>query len=99
MFGTVSYVPAKEAIHGVTDMMRAELLEEGEVTEEIAALAVLLERGGCLKPYFSQHEQKEMRARLKEMLNAPNGKLVKKYGRLCGEYDCNRNSAGHGTCS
>ena len=38
VFGTVSYVPAKEAIHGVTDMMRAELLEEGEVTEEIAAL-------------------------------------------------------------
>ena len=77
VFGTVSYVPAKESIHGVTDMMRAELLEEGEVTEEIAALTVLLECGGCLKPYFSQLEQKEMRARLKEMLNSPNGKLVK----------------------
>ena len=38
---------------------------------------ILLERGGCLKPYFSQFEQKEMRARLKALLNSPNGKLVK----------------------
>ena len=72
VFGTVSYVPTTEAIHGVTDMVRA-----GEVTEDIAALVILLERGGCLKPYFSQFEQKEMRARLKALLNSPNGKLVK----------------------
>ena len=77
VFGTVSYVPTTEAIHGVTDMVCAELLEDGEVTEDIAALVILLERGGCLKPYFSQFEQKEMRARLKALLNSPNGKLVK----------------------
>lgn len=77
VFGTISYVPTTEAIHGVTDMVRAELLEDGEVTEDIAALVILLERGGCLKPYFSQFEQKEMRARLKALLNSPNGKLVK----------------------
>ena len=33
VFGTVSYVPTTEAIHGVTDMVRAELLEDGEVTD------------------------------------------------------------------
>ena len=57
--------------------MRAELIEEGEITEETAALAVLLEKGRCLKQNFSQLEQKEIKDKFKKMANSPNGKLVK----------------------
>ena len=44
------YLPTREAINAVVDLVRAELLEEGEVTEDVAALVILLEQGKCLKP-------------------------------------------------
>ena len=31
------YLPTREAINAVVDLVRAELLEEGEVTEDVAA--------------------------------------------------------------
>lgn len=72
-----SYVPKKEAINRVIDMVRAELLEDGEVTEDIAALVILLEKSKSLKRYFSEFEQREMKNKLKEIVNSPNGKMVK----------------------
>lgn len=72
-----SYIPTAEAIRSVVEMMRAELLEDGEVTEETAVLVILLEKGKCLKPYFSKFEQKEMRKKIREIIDSPNGKLVK----------------------
>lgn len=71
------YVPTTDATRSVVEKMRAELLEEGEITEETAALAVLLEKGRCLKQYFSQFEQKEIKEKIKKISNSPNGKLVK----------------------
>ena len=44
------YRPTREAIHSVVDLVRAELLEEGEVTEDVAALVILLDKGKSLKP-------------------------------------------------
>ncbi len=41
--------PTPEAISGVVDMIRAELLEEGEITEDVVSLVVLMEKGNCLK--------------------------------------------------
>ena len=67
----------REAVRSVVEELRAELLEEGPVTEDAAALTVLLDKGKCLKPYFSQFEQKEMRRKLKALLDAPEGRLVK----------------------
>ena len=40
--GKSSYVPNQEAVELVIDKVRAEMLEEGTVTEEVAALIVLL---------------------------------------------------------
>ena len=78
LFGTkTAWVPAREAVRSVVEELRAELLEEGPVTGDAAALAVLLDKGKCLKPYFSQFEQKEMRRKLKALLDAPEGRLVK----------------------
>ena len=56
---------------------QAELLEEGEVTEDVAALVILLEQGKCLKPYFSAFEQKEMRDKLQAISQTPAGKAVR----------------------
>lgn len=72
-----NYIPDSKAVRCIVDNMRAELLEEGKITEETAALAVLLERSRCLKTYFSKYEQKEMKHKLQKILDSPEGKLVK----------------------
>ena len=71
------YLPTREAINAVVDLVRAELLEEGEVTEDVAALVILLEQGKCLKPYFSAVEQKEMRDKRQAINQTPAGKAVR----------------------
>ena len=55
---------------------RAELLEEGEITEDVVSLVVLMEKGNCLKPYFSAFEQKQMKQRLRALGESPTGKMV-----------------------
>ncbi|MDO4356851.1 MAG: GPP34 family phosphoprotein [Clostridia bacterium] len=75
--GRRAYVPKREAINGVIDQIRAELLEAGEVTEDVAALVVLLDRSKSLKQYFSDFERKELKARLKQIMNAPTGKMIR----------------------
>lgn len=72
-----SYIPTQEAVRLVVEMLRAELLEDGEITEEAAALVILLERSKCLKFYFSQYEQKEMKNKLQQIIDSPEGRLVK----------------------
>lgn len=72
-----SYVPSREAVHHVIDMIRAEILEDGKITEDIVCLVVLLERSRIIKTYFSAFEQKEIRQKLKEIVNSEAGKLVK----------------------
>lgn len=71
-----NYVPTERAVGAVIDMVRAELLEEGEVTEEIAALVVLLEKSKCVKTYFSAYERKAIQEKLKAIAASPEGKLV-----------------------
>ena len=63
------YAPTPEAISG-------ELLEEGEITEDVVSLVVLMEKGNCLKPYFSAFEQKQMKQRLRALGESPTGKMV-----------------------
>ena len=58
------------------DMIRSELLEEGEITEDIVLLTILLAKGKIIKKYFSEYEQKEMKLRLKEILNSADGHMV-----------------------
>lgn len=72
-----AYVPRREAVGSVVEMLRAEVLEDGTMTEDAAALTVLLERGKCLKPYFSAFEQKEIREKLRRITASPEGRLVK----------------------
>lgn len=71
------YIPTTEAIHYVIDMVRSELLEEGEVTEDIAALVLLLEKAKIIKKYFSDYERKEMKNRMKEIVSSEDGRMIK----------------------
>ena len=71
-----SFVPTKTAVEAVIDMVRAELLEDGEITEDIAALVALLEKSKCVKTYFSAYEQKAIREKLKAIAASPEGKLA-----------------------
>lgn len=72
-----SFVPAKNAVNGIVEKVRAEVLEDGELTEDVAALVILLEKSKSLKTYFSEFEQKEIKTRLKEIADTPNGKMIK----------------------
>lgn len=71
-------VPSKEARTGVIEKIRAELLEEGEITEDVVILTVLLDQADCLKEYFSKYEQKELKGKLKEIRESSWGQRAKK---------------------
>lgn len=75
--GVRRFLPTKDAINRVVDLVRSELLEEGEVTEDIAALVILLEKSGVIREYFSRYEQKEMKERLAAITKSPEGAMVK----------------------
>ena len=71
------YLPGPETVRSVVEQMRAELLEEGPVSDETAVLVALLERVKCLKAYFSAFEQKEVRQKIEALAQSPEGKMVR----------------------
>lgn len=71
------YIPAPQTVRSVVERMRAELLEDADVTDETAVLVILLEEGKCLKTYFSRYEQKEIKKKLKTIMDHPNGRMVR----------------------
>lgn len=73
-----NYMPTKKAVHDVIDMVRSEFLNNGEISENIACLAFLLQKSKIINAYFSSFEQKEIRNKLREILNSESGKLSKK---------------------
>lgn len=72
-----AYIPNKEVVNYVVDMIRSELLEDVELTEDIAVLTTLLEKSKLLKTYFSEYEQKEIKNKLKEIRNSDTSKMIK----------------------
>ena len=71
------YLPGPETVRSVVEQMRAELLEEGPVSDETAVLVALLERVKCLKAYFSAFEQKAVRQKIEALAQSPEGKMVR----------------------
>ncbi len=59
-----TYFPKREIINKVIDKMRSNMLEPENMTEETAALFILLDRSMCLKEYFSIFERNDMRENL-----------------------------------
>ena len=72
-----TYVPSAAIIHRIVDMMKAELFEDVEITEEIASLIILLDKSHTLKTYFSAFEQKEIKETLTNLAGSDEGKMIK----------------------
>ena len=69
--------PKEEAVDRVMEQIRAELLEDGPLTEDVVALTALLDKAGRLKDFFSKHEQKRLRERLREIQSSETGQTIK----------------------
>ena len=70
------FIPDRNAVDGVVQLIRAELLEDGNLSDEIVALTSLLEKSGILKRYFSSFEKDALKARLKEIRKAPSYAII-----------------------
>ena len=65
--GEDRYVPNETDVDSVVQSIRAELLEDGELSEDVVALTMLLHKSGDLQKYFSAYEKKDLKKRLKEI--------------------------------
>lgn len=72
------YIPNEADVDAVVQSIRAELLEDGELSEDVVALTMLLHKSGDLKQYFSAYEKKDLKKRLKEIKNDPQNEMVQK---------------------
>ena len=73
-----AYIPDKKAVDTIIQNIRAEILEDGELTEDIAALTAILDKTGELMRFFSAYEKKDVKKRLKEIKNNPENKEISK---------------------
>lgn len=72
------YIPNEADVDAVVQSIRAELLEDGELSEDVVALTMLLHKSGDLQQYFSAYEKKDLKKRLKEIKNDPQNEMVQK---------------------
>lgn len=61
----VNYRVHQQAIQDIQYSLRTALLEDGFLTNDEIALAILMREGGLLQKYFTKEEQKEIQARLR----------------------------------
>lgn len=77
LFGkTTCFIPDKNSVDHVIQTIRAELLEEGTVSDPIIALVSLLYKSNQIKKYFSKYEKEQLNVRLKEMKENDSNKLL-----------------------
>lgn len=72
------YPPKDGAVDAVVQTIRTELLEAGEVSENIVALVALLNKSGELQKYFSAYEKDALKKRLKEIKNNPQSVMIQR---------------------
>lgn len=75
--GKPRFIPNPIEVDKVIQKIRAEMLESGEMADETVALVSLLEKSYQIKRYFSAYETGQLKARLKEIREAPSSQLVK----------------------
>ena len=72
------YIPNETDVDSVVQSIRAELLEDGELSEDIVALAMLLHKSGDLQKYFSAYEKKDLKKRIKEIRENPDNEEIRR---------------------
>lgn len=73
----VRFLPNKSEVTKVVEKLRAEFLEEGNVSDEAIVLGALLNKSGLIKKYFSKYEMQKLNDRLKEIKQSEAGALIK----------------------
>ena len=61
------YIPEESAVDAIVQNIRAEILEDGALSEDIVALTALLNKSGDLQKYFSAYEKNDLKRRLREI--------------------------------
>lgn len=72
------YIPNADDVDHIVQNIRAELLEEGEISEDIVVLTALLNKSGDLQRYFSSYEKQALKKRLEEIRENPQNELIRK---------------------
>ena len=62
----------------IVQNIRAELLEDGEISEDIIVLTALLNKSQDLQRYFSSYEKQVLKKRLTEIKENPQNELIHK---------------------
>lgn len=73
---TQCFVPDTKVVDNVIQNIRAELLEDGIVSDNIMALVSLMDKSNQIKRYFSQYEKNQLKTRLKEIKDTDANKIV-----------------------
>lgn len=76
--GKTVYIPNAADVDLIVQNIRAELLEDGELSEDIVVLTALLNKSGDLLRYFSSYEKQALKKRLKEIRENPQNELIHK---------------------
>ena len=78
MNGKTLYIPNEADVDHIVQNIRAELLEDGEISEDIIVLTALLNKSQDLQRYFSSYEKQVLKKRLTEIKENPQNELIHK---------------------
>ena len=78
MNGKTLYIPNEADVDHIVQNIRAELLEDGEISEDIVVLTALLNKSQDLQRYFSSYEKQALMKRLAEIKENPQNELIHK---------------------
>ena len=78
MNGKTLYIPNEGDVDHIVQNIRAELLEDGEISEDIVVLTALLNKSQDLQRYFSSYEKQALKKRLAEIKENPQNELIHK---------------------
>ena len=78
MNGKTLYIPNETDVDHIVQNFRAELLEDGEISEDIVVLTALLNKSQDLQRYFSSYEKQALKKRLAEIKENPQNELIHK---------------------
>lgn len=71
-------IPKEDHKDRIIQEIRAEFLEDGNMTEEMVLLGALMYKSQQIKKYFSRYETDALKKRLKEIKKSREGELVSK---------------------
>lgn len=79
LFKNKTYIlPEEKTVISIIEKIRAELLEDGKITDEVVILSALLEKKSLIRNYFSKYERDLIKQRLKEIRKSDSYQLITK---------------------